>query len=53
MDANLILLAENPLKDISALDSLWAVMIRGQWFEIKAIEARLDELSKEAELDSA
>ena len=51
MDANLILLAENPIEDISALDSLHAVMIRGQWFEIEALEARLDDLAFAAEED--
>ena len=49
MDANLILLAENPLEDISALDSLRAVMIRGQWYEIEALELRLDDLAQAAE----
>lgn len=53
MDANLILLAENPLEDLCALDSLRAMMIRGRWFEIEEIDARLDELALAAERDLA
>jgi hypothetical protein len=40
--ADLVLLGENPLKDIGAVTSLAGVMIGGHWFTRGDIDARLD-----------
>ncbi len=40
--ADLLLLAANPLRDISATRSIAGVMVKGQWLSRDAIEARLD-----------
>jgi hypothetical protein len=41
--ADLVLLGENPLKDIGAVTSLAGVMVGGRWFTRDDIDAQLDE----------
>ena len=44
--ADLILLAENPLKDIHAIDKITGVMLKGKWINKQEIEAMLKKLEK-------
>ena len=44
--ADLILLDENPLEDISNIRSIAGVMVRGVWISREEIDARLAEIEK-------
>lgn len=46
LEADLILLEENPLADVQALRKLAGVMVRGQWLSRAALDERLAELAK-------
>ena len=44
MRADLILLEENPLDDISNAETITGVMVRGRWLSKSEIDARLAEI---------
>jgi adenine deaminase len=44
--ADLVLVARNPLDDISATRNIVGVVLRGQWHPIAALHKRLDEIAK-------
>lgn len=48
MAADLLLLDANPLEDLTALKALSGVMVRGLWFDRKAIDERLAEIARNA-----
>ena len=39
--ADLVLLDSNPIEDLSAVDEIAGVMVRGRWFSREEIDARL------------
>lgn len=46
LDADLILVNDNPLKNIKALKNISGVMVRGQWLSKEMIETRLQEIAE-------
>lgn len=48
LEADLILLSENPLENIENLRSVEGVFVRGRWIDKKTIEKRLDEIAQNA-----
>ncbi|MCM4171664.1 amidohydrolase [Arenibacter sp. TNZ] len=45
LDADLVLLHSNPLKDISALKEIIGVMVRGKWLSKESIDEKLKEIA--------
>ncbi|HEX6997911.1 MAG TPA: amidohydrolase family protein [Gammaproteobacteria bacterium] len=43
--ADLILVADNPLEDVSALSRIEGVMVRGRWLDRESIDRRLDAIA--------
>jgi len=48
LEADLILLSENPLENIENLKSVEGVFVRGRWIDIKMIDDRLLEIAENA-----
>ena len=48
LDADLILLNDNPLAELNALKSLNGVMVKGKWLDMEFIENRLSEIANYA-----
>lgn len=46
--ADLLLLDENPLEDLSALEGVRAVMVRGRWLDGAELQSKLEALREEA-----
>ncbi len=49
MQADLILVDANPLEDLSALQKITGVMVKGRWLDSKTIADKLEEIAKHAE----
>ncbi|MBC8768929.1 amidohydrolase family protein [Arenibacter sp. BSSL-BM3] len=48
LDADMVLLNSNPLKDISALKEISGVMVRGKWLSKEYIDEKLKEIASNA-----
>jgi hypothetical protein len=48
MEADLILIEDNPLADVSAVRKLQGVMVRGRWLDRSTIDRNLDAVAKRA-----
>ncbi|MCP4978274.1 MAG: amidohydrolase family protein, partial [Maribacter sp.] len=48
LDADLVLVDANPLKDISALQRISGVMIRGNWLSKETISKKLENIARNA-----
>ncbi len=48
LSADLIILQENPLKNLSALKQIEGVLVKGQWLSKQMIEEKLEKIAENA-----